>query len=68
MIDSLPIALSRMDRGSGMETWSGVEQSRRGDVAPNLLTLAGILALQSWEEVGVEQLVLVSDLVEKIEL
>jgi len=57
-----------LGRGSGTETQPRVKQSRRGDVAPNLLTLAGILALQSWEEVGVEQLVLVSDLAEKIEL
>jgi hypothetical protein len=47
MINSLFIAPSRMDRGSELETWSGVEQLRRGDAAPNLLTLAGIFALQS---------------------
>jgi len=57
-----------LGRGSGTETQPRVKQSRRGDVASNLPTLAGILALQSWEEVGVEQLVLVSDLAEKIEL
>jgi hypothetical protein len=47
MINSLFIASSTMDRGSGLETWPGVEQLRRGDVAPNLLTLAGIFAPQS---------------------
>jgi len=36
-----------MDRGSELGTWPGVEQLRRGDVAPNLLTLAGIFAPQS---------------------
>jgi hypothetical protein len=42
MISSLSIAPNHvLGRGSGTETWPGIESSERGDVIQNLLAFAG---------------------------
>jgi hypothetical protein len=50
MISSLSIALSTMDRGSGLETRPRAEPLKWGDIIPNLPVIAGTLALQGGEE------------------
>jgi len=52
MINSLPITSSpAWDRGNGLETQPRIKPSERGDVIPNLPTIARTPAIHGREEV-----------------
>jgi len=52
MINSLPITSSpARDRGNGLETQPRIKPSERGDVIPNLPTIARTPAMNGGEEV-----------------